>query len=219
MSVSNILGNTDNETDARKVPWVNIVCNSIYAINSKTKNVVAEEGTIQDLNSDDATIQDLTVSNINSYPPTIIGVQKYTTNVAPHTHNVGDQVYTIPLNTLEFSQGVIGSAYSGTPGTINILITGVYLINFQFQMTYIGVPRSSTITYTTRVRIGPSTSRFLTTLALWAGSPGYTQGSTILNLSAGETVRLQVPSISVGQGGPLELAFTTQSEFSVVKLL
>lgn len=30
MSVSTIIGNTDDEKDARRVPWVNIVCNSLY---------------------------------------------------------------------------------------------------------------------------------------------------------------------------------------------
>ncbi len=33
MSVSNIVGNTSNNTDAKKVPWANLVCNSLYVLN------------------------------------------------------------------------------------------------------------------------------------------------------------------------------------------
>lgn len=234
MSVKNIIGNTNDESDARRVPWANLVCNSIYALNSKTKNIDAIDGNINHLTVEDITgqqatfdtvsaqtgnIDNLTVQTINSFPPTIIGMQKYTTNVAPHTHNVGDQVYNMPLNTLQYTEGVIGSQYSGTPGTINILITGVYLVNFQFQMMYIGTPRTSTITYTARLRIGASTTRYITTVPLWSDTPGYIQGTAILDLNAGDTVRLQVPSISVGQSGPIELSFTAESEFSIVKLL
>lgn len=59
MSVSTIIGNTDNEIDAARRPHVNIACNSIYAIRSKT-------GTIDAIN---ANITNLTVSEINGEVP------------------------------------------------------------------------------------------------------------------------------------------------------
>lgn len=63
MSVSSIVGNTADDVDAKKVPWANIVCNSIYALNSRTKNVDAIDGVIENL----------TVQTINGEPPAIVG--------------------------------------------------------------------------------------------------------------------------------------------------
>ena len=218
MSVSNILGNTDNETDARKVPWVNIVCNSIYAINSKTKNVVAEEGTIQDLNSDDATIQDLTVSNINSYPPTIIGVQKYTWPGPNHDHNFGDPPYTLPLSILVLNNGLNGSEYSGNPGEIKILISGVYLINYKIPIVYTGGVLTTTRNYGSTLLVN-NVAVTRTAAALWGGFTCYAECTTILLLNQNDIISVRFPVISAGQGGPLQIGNGTSMEFSVVKLL
>lgn len=208
MSVSNIIGNTDDDIDSKKVPWANLVCNSIYAINSKTKNVVAEEGTIQDL----------TVSNINSYPPTIIGVQKYTWPGPNHDHNFGDPPYTLPLSILVLNNGLNGSEYSGNPGEIKILISGVYLINYKIPIVYTGGVLTTTRNYGSTLLVN-NVAVTRTAAALWGGFTCYAECTTILLLNQNDIISVKFPVISAGQGGPLQIGNGTSMEFSVVKLL
>ncbi len=147
---------------------------------------------------------------------TNVSAQKYTWPGPTHSINVGDPFYSVPWQNLVFSVGQIFTQVT-TPGIVEILQNGLYLVNWNIPVTYTGV-LTTTRNYTSRLNVnGVNTSR--STSALWAGYPCELMGTTILPLNAGDSVTCGINALTVGQDGPLVVGAGFTTEFSFTKLL
>lgn len=145
----------------------------------------------------------------------LASVQRYTWS-AGHTMNVGDPAYTIATDTLVFSSGATATQI-GSTGVIQINMSGVYLVNHKCPAMYAGGVLTNTRNYGSSIlQNGTAVSR--TASALWGGFTCYLDGTAVLSMNAGDTCAIRIPTISVGQDGPLWLGNGIGSEFSFVKL-
>jgi len=73
MSISNIIGDTSSDVDAKKVSWANIVCNSIYSLEGYNGGEINVD-TINAISIDtiDLKATDIIVTNINGKPPATV---------------------------------------------------------------------------------------------------------------------------------------------------
>lgn len=70
MSLNSIIGNTSNDTDAKKVRWANIVCNSIYSLEGYNGGEInVDYINAISIDTIDLKATDIIVTNINGKPP------------------------------------------------------------------------------------------------------------------------------------------------------
>lgn len=118
MSVSNIIGDTSNDNDAKKVRWANIVCNSIYSLNGfNGKDINVENIDAISIDTEDLKATNIIVTNINGKPPASV----------KNSSSLGSSLVSEP-NPSDYEvrrlQSGVGISLVESPGAIEINSTG-----------------------------------------------------------------------------------------------